>query len=186
MAGSCFLSPAEKNYAVIELELLAIQWATEKCRLYLAGADFTIVTDHQPLLGVLNRKNLDAINNVRIQRLMSKLLGYSFKVEWIPGKNHAITDAPNHKDVIVCKISVDIEDMALAELSRIATENKDYQEVVNTVLSRTQHINTVPNGMECWSTEYSLRSTGEWSSQRLHAKKCFLICTYYIQASGKH
>ena len=86
MVVSRFLSPAEKNYAVIELELLAIQWATEKCRLYLAGADFTIVTDHQPLLSVLNRKNLDAINNVRIQRLMSKLLGYSFKVKWIPGK----------------------------------------------------------------------------------------------------
>ena len=109
MAGSCFLSPAEKNYAVIELELLAIQWATEKCRLYLARANFTIVTDHQPLLGVLNRKNLDAINNVRIQRLMSKLLRYSFKIEWIPGKNHVIADAlsrnhvfaaPNHKDVI--------------------------------------------------------------------------------------
>ena len=93
MAGSRFPSPAEKNYAVIELELLAIQWATEKCRLYLAGADFTIVTDHQPLLGVLNRKNLDAIINVRIQQLMSKLLGYSFQVKWITSKNHAIADA---------------------------------------------------------------------------------------------
>ena len=125
--------------------MLAIQWATEKCRLYLAGADFNIVTDHQPLLGVLNRKNLDAINNVRIQQLMSKHLGYSFKVEWIPGKNHAIADAlsrnpvfaaPKHKDIIVSKISVDIEDMALAELSKIASEDKDYQEVVRTVLSR--------------------------------------------------
>ena len=76
---------------------------------------------------------------------MSKLLGYSFKVEWIPGKNHVIADAlsqnpvfaaPNHKDVIVCKISVDIEDIAPAELSRIASENKDYQEVIDIVLSR--------------------------------------------------
>ena len=62
-----------------------------------------------------------------------------------PRKKHVIADAlsrnlvfaaPNHKDVIVCKISVDIEDMALAELSRIASEDKDYQEVVNIVLSR--------------------------------------------------
>ena len=93
IAGSRFLSPAEKNYTVVELELLAIQWATDKSRLYLAGTNFTIVTDNQPLLGILNRKNLDAINNIRIQRLMSKLLGYSFRVEWIPGKNHAIADA---------------------------------------------------------------------------------------------
>ena len=81
MAGSCFLGPAEKNYAVVELELLPIQWAVERCRLYLAGADCLIVTDHQLLLGILNRKNLDGINNVHIQGLMVKLLGYSFKVE---------------------------------------------------------------------------------------------------------
>ena len=44
--------------------------------------------------------------------------------------------APDHKDVIVCKISVNIEDMALAELSRIASEDKDYQKVADIVLSR--------------------------------------------------
>jgi hypothetical protein len=61
-----------------------------------------------------------------------------------PGKKHAIADAlsrnpvfaaPNHKDIIVCKISKDIKDMALAELSKIASEDKDYREVVTTVLS---------------------------------------------------
>ena len=61
-----------------------------------------------------------------------------------PGKKHAIADAlsrnpvfaaPNHKDIIVCKISEDIKDMALAELSKIASEDKDYREVVTTVLS---------------------------------------------------
>ena len=74
MAGSRFLSPAEKNYSVVELELLGIQWAVEKCRLYLAGAEFKVITDHQPLLGILNRKNLDAINNTRIQRFSGPLL----------------------------------------------------------------------------------------------------------------
>ena len=139
MAGSCFLSPAEKNYAVVELELLAIQWAVEKSRLYLARTDFTVVTDHQPLLGILNRKNLDAINNVHIQRLMAKLLGYSFKVEWVPGKNHVIADtlsrnpvfaAPDHKDIIIRRVAEVIKDEALAEMSDVAEADKDYQEVV--------------------------------------------------------
>ena len=44
--GSRFLSDAEGNYAVVELELLAIQWAVHKCRLYLAGANFQVITDH--------------------------------------------------------------------------------------------------------------------------------------------
>ena len=108
----------------------------------MAGTDFTVVTDHQPLLGILNRKNLDAINNVRIQRLMAKLLGYSFQVEWIPGKNHTIADtlsrspvfaAPDHKDIIIRQVT---EDAALEEMSKIAAADKDYQEVVTTVRRR--------------------------------------------------
>lgn len=71
----------------------------EKCQLYLAGTDFTVITDHQPLLGILNRKNLDAINNVCIQCLMVKLLGYSFWVEWVPGKKHTIADTLSRNPV---------------------------------------------------------------------------------------
>ena len=64
---------------------------------------------------------------------MSKLLGYSFWVEWIPGKNHAIADAlsrspvfatPDHKDIIVCQVTEDIEDAAMAEILKMATEDK--------------------------------------------------------------
>ena len=103
MTGSRFLSPAENNYAVVELELLAIQWRVEKCRMYLSGAEFLIVTDHQPLLRILNRKNLDTINNIRIQRLMAKLLVYSYKVEWVSGKNHVIADALSRAPVFAAE-----------------------------------------------------------------------------------
>ena len=206
MAGSRFLSPAEKNYAVVELELLAIQLATDKCRLYMAGTDFTILTDHQPLLGILNRKNLDAINNIRIQRPTSKLLGYSFQVEWIPGKIHEIAEAlsrnpvfaaPNHKDIIVCKIYEDIEDMALTELSKVASEDNNYQEVVNIVLSGKYDSKEL---RKLHKDHPAHQYSAQWASIGVHgiiltyhgrmvipvAKKCFPTCTYNPRVNQKH
>ena len=52
---------------MVKLELLALQWATEKGCLYLLGAHFSAVTDHQPLVGVVNGGNHDAYSNARIQ-----------------------------------------------------------------------------------------------------------------------
>ena len=43
IAGSRFLSAAENNYAMVELELLAIQWAFNKCRMDLVGAEFLTI-----------------------------------------------------------------------------------------------------------------------------------------------
>ena len=73
---------------------------------------------------------------------MAKLLGYSFWLEWVPGKNHVIAEtlsrnpvfaAPDHKDIIIRRVAEVIEDEALAEISDIAEADKDYQEVVTTV-----------------------------------------------------
>ena len=143
--GSRFLSEAEGNYAVVELELLAIQWAVHKCRLYVAGANFQVITDHQPLIGIMNGKNLDAMQNARIHRLMAKLrLGYTFKVLWTPGKTQCIADAlsrlPVFKseekpDILVCTVLVgqattkETLDPALKKLVKYATENAEYQKV---------------------------------------------------------
>ena len=63
-AGSKFLSDSESRYAIIELELLAVSWATIKCKLFLAGLPhFMIVTDHHPLIPILNNHRLDEIEN---------------------------------------------------------------------------------------------------------------------------
>ena len=51
--GSRSLSPAEKNYSMLELELTAIVWVIKKCNFFLKGIEkFQVVTDHRPLIGI--------------------------------------------------------------------------------------------------------------------------------------
>ena len=93
-AGSRFLSDAETRYAVIELEMLAVSWAIMKCRIFLAGLQhFVVITDHNPLLSILNTHRLDEIENPRLQRLRSRIMGYNFTAQWTKGSNHQALDA---------------------------------------------------------------------------------------------
>ena len=81
-AGSRFLSDAETRYAVIELEMLAVCWAVTKCRVFLSGLQhFLITTDHNPLIPILNTRRLDEVENPRLQRLKSRLMGYHFTTQ---------------------------------------------------------------------------------------------------------
>ena len=93
-AGSHFLTPAESRYAVIELELLAIAWAVTKCHVFLGGMqNFQIVTDHNPLIPILNSHRLDKIENPRLQCLRTRLMGYNFMAIWCKGSTHMAPDA---------------------------------------------------------------------------------------------
>ena len=93
--GSRFISETESRYSMVELELLAIVWAvTKKLRVYLAGLpEFKVITDHRPLLSILNEQTLDVVESPRIQRLKEKLSMYNFKVEWQKGSEHCMPDA---------------------------------------------------------------------------------------------
>ena len=92
--GSRFVTPTESRYAMVELELLAITWAVQKLRLYLLGlSHFTLVTDHRPLVGILDRQTLDAVDNGRLKRLKVKLAPYNFTTVWRKGATHKIPDA---------------------------------------------------------------------------------------------
>ena len=65
----------------------------DKCRYFLKGCpSFTLVTDHQPLIGIF-RKDLSEVDNRRLQRFRERVLDYTFDVEWVEGKTHLIADA---------------------------------------------------------------------------------------------
>ena len=68
-------------------------WAITKCEFYLKGLpSFTVATDHKPLVGIF-AKNLADLTNPRLRSLREKISGYTFQVEWVPGKTHHIADA---------------------------------------------------------------------------------------------
>ena len=50
------LSSSEKNYLQIEKESLAIVCAVKKFHQYIYGCNFTIITDHKPLIENFGRK----------------------------------------------------------------------------------------------------------------------------------
>ena len=95
-AGSRFLSEAETRYAMIELELLAIVWACQKTRMLIEGLsrkNFTIWTDHMPLVPILSKYSLPQITNKRLQRLRMKIDHLQFNIEWVKGKDNIEADA---------------------------------------------------------------------------------------------
>ena len=98
---------------------------------------------------VMNGKNLDAVTNMRIHRIMSKLIGYQFKVLWTPGKTHHIADAfsrapvfkpEENQDILACRIlvakedaSVETIDPVIKRLIKQAEEDTYYQKVYEAV-----------------------------------------------------
>lgn len=125
--GSRFLADAETRYATIELELLAVVWAMSKCRLYLIGLQhFTLMTDHRPLVPILNAYTLDAVENPRLQRLKEKISPYIFTAVWRAGKLLCIPDAlsrapvsrPTPEDEMACTD-------ATAHLRRVVAANAE-------------------------------------------------------------
>ena len=133
-AGSRFLKDTESRYAVIELEMLAVCWAVSKCKLFLTGLQhFTIVTDHNPLIPILNNHRLDELENPRLQRLKAQLMGYNFTATWVKGLNNDAPDAlsrhPVHDPLTTDALAeLDIHDHPDMSIAEIRTINDQHNE----------------------------------------------------------
>ncbi|KIH54937.1 hypothetical protein ANCDUO_14914 [Ancylostoma duodenale] len=83
------LTKHEKNYAIIELEALAIVFSLEKFRPYVFGAKIKVLTDHSPLRSLLYRTEL----NGRLAKYQIAIMGYDVTIEYRPGKQNTVSDA---------------------------------------------------------------------------------------------
>jgi len=86
---SCRLTGAEYNYAPTEIECLAVLYCVEKCRCYLLGRTFTILTDHRSLQWLLTTKTHEG----RLARWALRLQEYDFTITHRAGKLQVVADA---------------------------------------------------------------------------------------------
>ena len=88
------LSPAEKKYAQLDKEGLAIVFGVKKFHDYLFGRKFEIRSDHKPLQHIFDsQRPIPALASARIQRWALTLSAYDYSIAYKPGKELANADS---------------------------------------------------------------------------------------------
>ena len=91
-AGSCFTHGDEADFSPTVGESLAVAWSLNHARMFVRGCEtLIIVTDHKPLLGIFNNRELSSISNPRISKLKGRTLIFNFKIQHNPGNGGADT-----------------------------------------------------------------------------------------------
>jgi transposase InsO family protein len=86
--ASRHLNQAERNYATIEKEALAIVFAVKKFKPYIHGHETKIVTDHAPLKWLMKVKN----TNAKLARWALEIQDLNLDIEYRPGKTNSNAD----------------------------------------------------------------------------------------------
>ena len=84
------LSDTESRYSQLEREMLAVVFGIVKFRQFVLGRDITVLTDHKPLVNIV-QKSFDCVP-ARVQRWLVALLPYSFTLEHRPGVTMLLAD----------------------------------------------------------------------------------------------
>ena len=92
--ASCSLKAAEKNYAQIDREGLAVYWAITHFRQFLYCRHFELQTDCSALTRIFGPKNdLGGCITGRLNRMAAKLMEYDFTATHIKGTANKICDS---------------------------------------------------------------------------------------------
>lgn len=88
------LLQAEQNYSQPEKEALALIFCIKKFHKMIHGRQFTLLTDHQPLLTIFgSKKGIPVYTANRLQRWALILRAYDFKIEYVNTTKFGFADA---------------------------------------------------------------------------------------------
>ena len=88
------LAPAERNYAQLDTEALAIVFGVKCFRQYLFGRTFSIQSDHKPLQNLLGEtQGIPPMASARVQRWALTLSVYTYVIRYKPAAKLMNADA---------------------------------------------------------------------------------------------
>ena len=139
------LSPAltekEQKYSQTGQETLAVVYGAERFHLYLLGSTFTIITDHEPLLGMWKSPKP---TTARIERCRLRLMPYEMTSQYWPGRDelnpadytsrhsHTRARSENAAEAYVNYVSKNAVPKAMAfdEVREVAQQDSQLQKVM--------------------------------------------------------
>ena len=90
----------ERNYAQIEQERLAVIFGVSKFHKYVYGREFSLITDHKPLLGLFKEdRTISPTGSARVQRWALILVNYHYQLVFKPGSKISNADGSSRLPV---------------------------------------------------------------------------------------
>ena len=126
------LTVAERNYAITELETLAVVWAITHFIPYLYGHDVTVLTDHTAVKAILQAPNPSG----KHARWWTKVYGSgvkSIKIQYRPGRLNSGADALSRSPQ--CSPSVDRTNQGRMQVATVTTATVSTSPTIQTLLT---------------------------------------------------
>ena len=105
--GSTILTECQSRYSNIDREMLAIVHGVQRYHTYPHGGPFKVISDHKPLVTIC-AKSLHAAPP-RLQRLLLKIQGYNFTIEYRPGDKMILADTLSRLPNPISNDDVDLD-----------------------------------------------------------------------------
>ena len=159
------LSSAEEKYSVLELEALACIWAVERWHTYLWGRHFKLMTDHCPLTTIYGPSNKRASH--RVSRWRTRLMVYSFEVEYKKGMSNTVADSLSRLPVpgetyeddeseIIAQVVAGITDVSKDDFVSACQGDSTIQELQRMIRSNWKNQSTLDSFFVKLKDEFSI------------------------------